>query len=428
MARSQVQQLFQASLESHTSVDEAAFAGGIESMEAAMLSVEEGRQEMDSANTDVDEMVEIAEGLESIVVAVEATQEDGGLDARSAQMMQLAVGGYTSRLGLEAADVTPSLEAFGGDSGRLSATTVSVEEIGKTVRNIWNAIKQAIQRAIKATADFFAKIFGGVDKVISRIDAMEKQVKDLKGTASGKMSVSGAQFLHVGGKVEAGDILTGLKTLDSVAAMAYGDYLKSAEDYYKTVADKFKDGGLQKAEDESKADAAAAETDVAAEKAGAKLEAWKTKEFSGGKVFHAEGEKTIPAMADGTKAPQGAVEIGVPSTSELESILKTSKAIAERIKGAKDNQARFAKAREDAMKEAEGFVKSAEGNRLGKAWSQAKANVLLRKAQRDLTRPVSQVTSHSFSSVRAALGLVEAAVKQYGGDKKDDKKDAAAAE
>ena len=240
MARSQVQQLFKASLESHDTVDESALAGGIESMEAAMLSVEEERQEMDAANSDVDEMVEIAEGLESIVASVEATQEEGGLDAQGAQMMQLAVGAYTRRLGLEATDVTPALESFGGDSGRLSATTVSVEEIGKTVRNIWNAIKQAIQRAIKATADFFAKIFGGVDKVISRIDAMEKKVKDLKGSASGKMKVSGAQFLHVGGKVEAGDIVSGLKELDSVANMAYGDYLKAAQDYYKSVADKFK--------------------------------------------------------------------------------------------------------------------------------------------------------------------------------------------
>lgn len=420
MARSQVQQLFKASLESHNTVDESALAGGIDSMEAAMLSVEEERQEMDAANSDVDEMVEIAEGLESIVASVEATQEEGGLDAQSAQMMQLAVGAYTRRLGLEATDVTPALESFGGDSGRLSATTVSVEEIGKTVRNIWNAIKQAIQRAIKATADFFAKIFGGVDKVISRIDALEKKVKDLKGSASGKMKVSGAQFLHVGGKVEAKDILGGLKELDHVANMAYGDYLKAAQDYYKSVADKFKSSDVQKSDDEGKADEAAQEADKAAEEAGKKLEPWKTREFSGGKIFRAEDAKAIPALTDGTKAPAGSPEIGVPSTSELQEMLKLSKAIAERIKGAKDTQKRFASAREDAMKEAEGFVKAAEGNRLGKAWSQAKANVLLRKAQRDLTRPVSQVTSHSFSTVRSVLGLVEAATKQYSEGGKDE--------
>lgn len=413
MARSQIQKLFQASLESNTEEVAGVIVGGEASMEAAMLSVEEARNEMDAAENDVEELQEIAEGLEAIYASVDASMEDGGLDAQSAQMMQLAVGAYTSRVGLEAGEITPSLESFGGDTGRQTATTVSLESLKENIRRFWNTVKTAIERAIKAVTDFFAKIFGGVDKVLERVSALEKAVSDAKGSASGEISVPNASALHVGGKVTVSDIKKGLDSLDKTSELIFGRFADGVASYYTATADKLKSSDVQKSDDESKADEAAGAADAAAKEATAPVATIRSLEMSGGKSFANWQEGEVPALTDTSKGPSGEQKISVPSKGDLNDILKNCKSIAETIKGKKDAIKKITDARKEAVKTAEEFVKAGEGGRLGKAWNTAKVNAMLRKTQRDLTRPVSQTTSHAFASVRAALTLVERAVKEY---------------
>ena len=143
-----------------------------DTVEQEIAETAEAYAESEQGSDDVTELGDISEGLESIVASMEAAMEDGGLSPQAALFMQHAVNGYTRRLGLDAASITPSMESFGGASGQAAATTISMEGVGETLKKIWVAIKNAVSKAIQAVRNFFAKIFGGVAKLKQRSDCL----------------------------------------------------------------------------------------------------------------------------------------------------------------------------------------------------------------------------------------------------------------
>lgn len=427
MARSQLKALFTTSLEGHSDV-EPEMIGGVDSMEAACLDVEEAYQDVVGLEQDTQDLEEIQAGLESVAESLEAALEQGGLDATAAQFAHHAVGAYTERLGIESADVLPGLESFGGDSGRQSATTVSLESVGETLKKIYNAIKAAVEKAIKAVTDFFAKIFGGVGKIETRITALKKEVGDLSSKTvkdKAKVKVGSPNSLHYKGKVDASALSGGMANLVEVNGELFSEYLDNAEGLYKEQADaivKLKDKDDEEAAEKAKAGIMAAQGGAIKETA--KVQG---KAVPGGKAFitnmskDQDGEKATLSLGDaqGNKAFSGSNEIDVLTESQMKGLLDQADEAVSFIKGSKDKIEKVKKARESVMDDAKKVVDASDRGKVGKVWTKTKAQWVLRSTQMDMLKPVTQLASHNFSVLRSLLAVVESSTKQYE-EKKDD--------
>lgn len=431
MARSQLKQLL-VSLESEeTPNEDAVIEGGVDSMERTAIEIAEAYEELDELEEDIEELEEIEEGLESIATSLEAALEQGGIDAIAAQFVHHAVGAYTERLGLESSDLLPGLESFGGDSGRAAATTVSLESVGETLKRIWNAIKAAVEKAIKAVTDFFAKVFGGIDKVITRIEALEKEVGEIKSEGKktdGKatVNVGSPNSLMLGGKVDGASLVKGAGNLNSTFAKVKSD-LSKVTDVYKKASDevtKLKDKNEEG--DAEKANAAIMDVkkkliDSISKQQGTILPGDKTLVTT---TTSDSGEKAATvalATAKNAKAFSGKSEIDALSIAEMEKILSESKKIAKEIKDSKSEIDKVKTAREEALKAVKTVVDASDRGRVGKVWTKSKAQLVLRSVQKDELRPFTQLVSHSFGVLRSVLAVVESSTKQY----KEEKKDAA---
>lgn len=251
-------QAFRASMESAEEQlpVEGVLEGGENSLEAGILEVQEAAAPVAETETAIDELTEVAEGLEEIADAVEAAVEDGGLSTGAAEMLTLATESYTRRLGLESAPVA-SLESFGGASGRLQATRVSLEGLRETVENIWNAIKQQITKWINALRDYYQRVWAAAPKLRKRAEELKAKVDGLDGKSAKEKKVAAGgivKALHIGGKFPSdlgaeikkfGAVVEGLIKDGNKRNVAFAEELAAA-------AEKFDAGDSDKAVESSK--------------------------------------------------------------------------------------------------------------------------------------------------------------------------------
>lgn len=408
-----------------------------DTVEQEIAETAEAFAESEQGSDDVGELGEISEGLESIVASMEACMEDGGLNPQAALFMQHAVNGYTRRLGLSVSQITPSLESFGGASGQAAATTISMEGIKETVKKIWQAIKNAVMKAIAAVKNFFAKLIGGAKKLKSRVDGLQSRLKseghEIKG---GKVKVPSPDILNYQGKSDLASINKGFGLLLPMIEDSWSEIVNGAEKYYSHWGALLTDSKTQNALEEAAINAEVEKADAEFATVAVKV-TQRSKEALGGYYFTLSGGET-PAGEDQTKtsltlgrkkhsANEG-VEADVGGSVPLKEMLDYCDRIVGTLVAKGQYLTKLESARDKALTQTETFVKAAETGKLGKAWSQAKINSGMRKATKDLTRPLLQVNNAGFSAVRAALTLVERALssKPAKDDKKDgkDKKDA----
>lgn len=403
-----------------------------DTVEQEIAETAEAFAESEQGSDDVQELGDISEGLESICASMEACMEDGGLNPQAALFMHHAVNGYTRRLGLDVSAITPSLESFGGASGQAAATTISMEGIKETVKKIWQAIKNAVMKAIAAVKNFFAKLIGGAKKLKSRVDALQAKLKseghDIKG---GKVKVPSPDILNYQGKSDLASINKGFSLLLPMIEDGWSDMVNASEKYYQHWGALLADPKTQGALEESAINAAVEKADGEFAVVAAKITS-RSKEALGGYYFTSSAEQG-PAGEDNTKvsltlgrkkhSTNEGVEADVKGSVPLEEMLDHCARIVGTLVAKGQYLSKLETARDKALAQTETFVKAAETGKLGKAWSQAKVNMGMRKATKDLTRPLLQVNNAGFSAVRAALTLVERALSSKGTDaKKDDKK------
>ena len=424
MARSQLKELF---VETNTE-EELEIGVGSESMEAAMLDIQEAYQEVTALEQDQDELEEIAEGLEAIVESMEASMDQGGLDPIAAQFAHHAVNAYTERLGFESEQVLPALEAFGGDSGREASTTVSMEGVGEQLKKIWNAIRAVIEKAIAAVKAFFAKIFGGIGKFESRIDSLKKDLNEKKSWTvkkETKFSPPSPNVLMYNGKADIKSVDDGITNLNLAIEDMYNVGLKGASEYYAKVGTIF---GDKSADDEKAANAKLmelGEKQAIILKLGSKIQ---NTRFSGDKalVMNVKGGSenedskatnapsfSISSAAGGGKAYSGGSEIAVPSISELTGFVNQLETFVSSIKKKKSEIEKIETARKAAMDAGKKLVEESDRGRVGKMWATAKGRSLLNSAKADYVRPITLLTGYGFGVVRAGIGYAESALGKY---------------
>lgn len=210
-----------------TSLVEAADAGAAVDSEVAQI---------ESAQADSETLVEIADTLE-------ASEETGGLDPVAAELTEVAIESIYNRLGIVRKE-KPALEAFADKKTRVGATRIAVEGIKESVKKIWDAIVAAFTRVAEWIKNFVKAIFDANDRLLQRIDALEKRARDTKGSVKeSKVKAVGVAKALAGpngfSKAEAIRFIGETKTFADVSALV-GDEMDtiSKMDIRKLVTDK----------------------------------------------------------------------------------------------------------------------------------------------------------------------------------------------
>lgn len=408
------------SMESHT--EEATVIDPLKAelaLESAAVEVSEAVFDVQMAELQQEELEHAHASLESMAASLEGLIEEDprGLDRVSAQGYHFAM---EAILGDSLPNPVASLESFGGESECAEATQLSLEGIKDRLKQIWAGIKRSIENAIRAIADFFAKLFGGVGKLQDRIKAMQTDVAAKKKAgekAKGKFKVPAVDAVHLGGKVDAAALEKGIKAV-SDDVVGFGDYLQeAAKDYYKGLADFYRSP-----DDGSKLSGAHKKAMDQITKA-----KFSDTELPGGKTFEVETTKkgdletvAIPKLVDSSKkGPSGDVEIDVLDLSAIEKMLGEAAKFADEMAKKKDQREKLKSSRQEVMKEADKFVEGSE-KKLSDKWDQAKLNWALKSANMDFTSTIARVDGYTFKYVRALLSILSAALGKYGEESKEE--------
>ena len=391
-------------------------------LESACLEIAEADHQIEMMDYQQEELEHAHASLESIAVSLEGlvTNDERGLD-------RVAAEGYQHAIRAIVGDALPnpvaSLESFGGESECAEATQVSLEGIKETVEKIWEAIKRAVSNAIKATADFFAKLFGGVGKMEKRIEDLKKDLSKAKSekyeAKDGTFKVPGADRLEMDGKITEAAIKKGMTFVNDGMLALSGEVQESAMKVYKEISDFYKKA--DKAEDIVSVKKTV-ETIIekgSKKTIGAMGPGGKTVVTTEGSDAESTSTKTIK-IADHPKAKNfdGKKEIKTPSLSFIEDMLTSAEDGVKYLSNAKKDRGDLKDVREGVMDEAEKWVKTAEKGSLGEAWTEKKVSAALRLSQNSLFNNLGRIDSYIFGYNRALVAAAGAALDMYEEPKK----------
>lgn len=192
----------------------------------AIVAANTAEVEVEEAESDVDSLEEVTEGLEAIRATLQRTLLAGGARGTELQLAQIGVESYCARVpglkpvsaGLEAADL-------GVTTGRILATNQGLEALSDTLKNAYEIAKKALMALFEQIKAFVLKVFDYLERLKSRLEKAKERLKGISGSA--KEST-----------VElSSDQLAAISNDGSVAKAA--DYLKSSAKFFNTLATKF---------------------------------------------------------------------------------------------------------------------------------------------------------------------------------------------
>ena len=186
-----------------------------EEVSAPVADVAEAAAEVDQQEEVLADMTEAAGEVENVETAADAAiaeSADGTLSRESAAWVRIALENAIGKTGLVPA-IMPSLEAFGGTSGRRSATKVTMEGIGEFLKKIWNAIKTQIQKVWAYVKNWYLKVLDAAPRLKKKAEAISKRTENMTGSPEAKDFELGVlKQLHLSGKApKEGEIVTKMK-------------------------------------------------------------------------------------------------------------------------------------------------------------------------------------------------------------------------
>lgn len=394
-------------------------------LEKACSEIEEADRSVERAAMEQEELEAVAETMESIQISLEsAIADDEGLTAREAEAHRIAL-----KHALRGALPMPvaSLESFGDASERLEATQLSLESIGATIKKIWEAIKRAVMNAIRAIADFFAKLFGGVkrlrekaEKVVKDLEAKKKDGADLK---DGELKdAPGLDRIHFKGDTNAVEINRGATTIKNQVLNSINSVVADATDLYKKMAAAIKD---RKENDEAFDDLIMNTAKKVHEKQ------LSDKAFGnplpGGKLMVTTQSKDTKGSASTlssvvvrlTDTPRDKdPKVKDSKVDSIDTIIKIATFAAESLKEMEDRKKLrddLKKAREEVVKETENLAKDAEGlaKKAEGFWTQTRISARLRMANIDYVSNIGRLDNYVFGWCRGAVSYCAFAEGKY---------------
>lgn len=161
----------------------------------------------------LEECLEAAESLESIIESLETAKEQGqSLDSFSAE-------GYYRAIE-NAVGTTLTAEIFGQNASLESVTAqpelilneATLEKAKGVLSRLWSGVKNAGGRVKDSIADGFSKIFQGVDKLEKKSKTLSTAVDQISGEPKKEeIKVAQGSRLHYQGNLEADDVVKGLQ-------------------------------------------------------------------------------------------------------------------------------------------------------------------------------------------------------------------------
>lgn len=422
---------------------------GCESADALGLEALECLREHDGQVETALQLEEIAMGLES---TLDYLSEQNSLSVSGAALL---ADPYYSRLGIDD-ELAASLESSQDEEEVLRVTT---EGIAETIKKTTKAIIDAVLKAIKFIKDFFAKVFGGYQKLEKQATKLKRDLGKIDFNKSVEsVNVPAPATLTYNGFVSASGIMEGLKNLTVVSKDINGPYIESLKKYY-AVAEKsfllakpaFVDFSLngKTLKDHHKEDLEVALKEMHTEE----LVSANSRIFStlliGDKQFFPDEKKhlkhvknndekklglkiatfsvpTPPRLItpetikvqelEGTMEPMSKDQLG----KVLDHVIAVSK-IAETGLKKVDQVNKERSKLLDEIKDTAQTLASKESGFIGSyAFSQATKDLwgkYLKAIQKDMLRPVTVLSVHGFKCCRSALSLVNSHYKTYSNGK-----------
>jgi len=383
--------------------------------------------EAEEAAEDTEELEEAEEGLEAIYASLEASLEHGGLDPTAAAFAHHAVHSYVNRLGMSSNDIMPSLESFGGSSRRTSATTVSMETIGETLKKIWAAIKAAVEKAINAVTNFFRKLFDGMGRLEKKFNDLQIKANELgvgeKKKADDKIKVSSPNALMYKGSVEWAKIKEGFENL-TTGATTIDAYITEVESIYDSLRKNLDDVASAPDKVNEKVTAVKALISSSGGKIKSKIH---TKAMPGDKaITYNAGAETSDKGGEnhtfnvriekvtGSRAFNGdTASIPLPELPDIKTFINNCILTITAVGKRKDKVDKVVKARKAVVDSKIGAIKTEEKNFASKAYDKTKVHVMMRFAQHDYIGPINQFDAYAFGALRAGYVLASALVNGY---------------
>lgn len=423
-------------------VDPAADGGEVVAAEPAAVEepdlIDQGEGEVAEAGAEVEANTEVVEGLDDAAAALESIFDamidvrEEGMSPQTARMAAIAVANVTDKLGMES--LIPSQEHFTGQTPRHDATQLSIEQLGKSIKELWKAIWEWIKAMKDSLMHFLQSIFTQLGRAEARFSKLTKQVVGLKSSAKANKAVElelGPLIsrFHVGGKAPASFVaaLNAVTATIKSCAPTTKKAVAQAEGYRNWLAEMARSGER----DESVPDFAKA---MSFEAGGAfkheeKTDGgviYRTDELPGGVTFWVGSKKSITGQltlnymasgkdSTGTKVSVATNKVKAPNPQELANIMV---AVGELIVAAreaqKDTAAEVAKTKE-AFK---GIKIGAEGD----DETAFKDRVALRAAMRayknaegEVGKATSRVIAYGCTLANDIMNVVQKALAAYGG-------------
>lgn len=195
--------------------------------------IEEQAEDIEEDDVDMQNLHIATESLLSTYVAMEKAQRNGGLTAEAAEFAAISVESVMGRYNVAASEVGIALESFGNNKSR--ATTVSMEGVMDTLRDIWATIVEKFKAMCKKIADFYQKTIAAAPRIKRRAESLRNKAQKTSGAAKESKIKTGlfGQLNIAGDLPTAEKIINGLKN----ARIAFDKNVSKAsiEEKLKTV-------------------------------------------------------------------------------------------------------------------------------------------------------------------------------------------------
>lgn len=212
--------------------------------EQAMEDVIDGSEELVALGNDGDELVETyGEILPEVQALVDQSQEAGGLAVESVAFLAI----LGDKLGVEMPTQVATESYTGGRSNQ--ARRMAMEAVTAHLGNWWQALKRWLTKMWKKLKDWWNKTFSGAASVKAAAEALKKRAQGMtsKTVKNENVTFGGVEYLiNKSAKVSSGDILAGIKNIDSSIETLLGDHVRRITDSAKTVVEKMADLAFDK--------------------------------------------------------------------------------------------------------------------------------------------------------------------------------------
>lgn len=194
-------------------VVDAVMPDGTPTPEADTVELEIVYDEAFTSAEELTELVEAAQGIESIRAAMSDAHRNGGMTKESARYAAIALEAIGQTYTASAADMgMVSLESF--SDNRAHATTVSMEGVIDTLKSWWATIVEKFKDLMKKIMKYYQETWSGAARLKSRAEGLKAKARKVEGTMDEKTIEDKSLFnsLNIAGSVPtASNVVDGLK-------------------------------------------------------------------------------------------------------------------------------------------------------------------------------------------------------------------------